>query len=256
MLSSDTRFVPMEEVFNFRELGGYRGAGGRNVRRGVLYRADSLSGLRGTDLATFLGLDIRTVLDLRDTESIHRHGRVPESPGRLYVNVQPHNVRFTWRDYRDGMDLPRFIADRYLDMAAESKPHFARALRLLAEPQRLPAVFHCQVGRDRTGVLAALVLALLGVDDQSIAEDYALSEHAERRFEAWQRSRDPHARADPAHLVATPAEAMLLFLAGLRSRYGGAAGYAREAAVNADVIERLRESLLEPAEAPGGTDAR
>lgn len=256
MLSSEARFVPMEEVFNFRDLGGYRGIGGRQVRRGVLYRADSLARLDGADLQTFLSLGIRTVLDLRDTETVRKHGRVPAFRGQLYVNVQPQNVRYGWDEYRDGMDLARFIADRYLDMAAESMTHFARALETLASPKRLPAVFHCQVGRDRTGVLAALVLTLLGVADDEIAEDYALSAEAELRFATAQRARDPHAVADPPHLVATPAQAMRLFLADLESRYGGATGYARAAGLGAYVIAGLRRGLLQPADSSEPIHAR
>lgn len=256
MLSSDARFVPMAAVFNFRDLGGYRGVDGRQLRRGVLYRADSLARLDGADLQTFLDLGLRTVLDLRDTATIRKHGRVPAFAGQLYVNVQPRNVRYGWDEYRDGMDLPRFIADRYLDMTAEGMTHFARALETLADPRRLPAVFHCQVGRDRTGVLAALVLALLGVGYDEIAADYALSAEAELRFAAWQKARDPHAVPDPPHLVATPAEAMRLFLAGLDGRYGGAAGYARAAGLGADAVEGLRCGLLQPADSSETSHAR
>jgi protein-tyrosine phosphatase len=256
MLSSDTRFVPMQEVFNFRDLGGYRGIGGRHVRCGVLYRADSLARLDGADLRTFVSLGFRTVLDLRDSETVRKHGRVPAFPGQLYVNVQPRNSRYGWEEYHDGMDLARFIADRYLDMAVEGATHFARALETLADSQRLPAVFHCQVGRDRTGVLAALVLALLGVGHDEIAADYAMSAEAELRFAAWQRARDPHAVPDPAHLVATPEQAMRLFLADLDRRYGGAAGYAHAAGLSAGAIEGLRRGLLQPSDCPGRTHAR
>lgn len=244
--SLSARFVPLATTFNFRDLGGYRCHADRAVRQGVLYRSDSLAGLQGRDLETFLSLGIRTVVDLRDTATIDKHGRAPTVDGQMYVNVQPGNVRFTWDTYREGMDLSRFIADRYRDMADAGISHFARALEVLATPGRLPAVVHCQVGRDRTGVLAALILALLGVSDDDIADDYALSAQAEDRFNEWQRTRDPEAEPDEPHLVATPAAAMRLFLKDLRSAYGSVEGYATAAGLDADVVERLRDNLLEP----------
>ena len=109
-------------------------------------------------------------------------------------------------------------------------------------------MFHCTGGRDRTGVAAALLLSSLGVDDETIAQDYALTgewlqPHVDRfgrQMEALQMTRESWAR-----LLETSAGAMLRFLAWLREEHGSAQAYLREAGVGAVTVEAAREHLLE-----------
>jgi hypothetical protein len=135
-------------------------------------------------------------------------------------------------------------ADRYLDMTETSRAGLARALTVIATSASAPVLVHCHVGRDRTGVLAALTLALLGVPDDRIADDYSLSAEGERRYNAWLAATRPEDPLPAPPLVATPREAMLRTLAGLRERHGGAEGWARAAGVPADVPAALRAALL------------
>jgi hypothetical protein len=245
-----TRVVAFTAVHNFRDLGGYRGAGGRPTRWRTVFRADSLTGLEPTDHLRFAELGVRTVLDLRDEREIARHGRVADIGGLTWVNLAPAHTGLPWDRYRKGDDLVRFIADRYLLMAEDGRDAFGAALRLLAEPGRSPLVMHCQVGRDRTGVLAALLLGLLGVGDDVIAADYALSDAAEQRYNAWLRRTSPGQPLPEPHLVATPAGAMRLFLTDLRARHGSLPAYAANAGVDAGHVARLRDLLLAPSPCP------
>jgi protein-tyrosine phosphatase len=110
-------------------------------------------------------------------------------------------------------------------------------------------VFHCAAGKDRTGVLAALVLSLLGVDDDVIATDYGLSRLGMDRMLAYVRANHPE-RADtmsdqPAAFLDAPEAAMRLFLDDLRARHGSVEAYAASVGADAAVVEALRANLLE-----------
>jgi protein-tyrosine phosphatase len=135
-------------------------------------------------------------------------------------------------------------------MLDEATPQIVGALTALAEPGALPAVFHCTAGKDRTGLLSALVLSLLGVPEETIIADYALSGAAMARLRAKLIEKYPDGKsviadsdalfsADPAHMAA--------LLTYLRDRYGTVAAYADAVGIPAAVVTALRSELLEPA---------
>jgi protein tyrosine/serine phosphatase len=142
--------------------------------------------------------------------------------------------------------VARYLADRYAELADIGAAGIGVALGVLADAVTAPTVVHCVAGKDRTGVVCALTLALLGVADDDIAADYALTEQAAPRFTAWLHETYPElaARTPPPYFVQTPPEAMLLFLRELRARYGAIRGYAEEAGVTAAQIASLRDHLL------------
>ncbi|HEY7947302.1 MAG TPA: tyrosine-protein phosphatase, partial [Acidimicrobiales bacterium] len=141
-----------------------------------------------------------------------------------------------------------FVSERYLAMLSEGTDMVSAAVRLLAHPHRQPAVFHCSVGKDRTGVLSGLVLGFLGVPDEVIVDDYALSYEAMLRLLENLKHRYPDAadiveRYRPVILSAEPAS-MAGFVAGVRAVYGSFDALADFLDVSADV-EVLRTALLE-----------
>jgi protein-tyrosine phosphatase len=240
----DLRTINFSTVFNFRDLGGLPGLDGRTVQYGRLYRSDSLHRLTEEEGEKLAALGVRTVLDLRRPSEIARDGRVPELPGLAYFNLHPVHREWNLGHY-DGSPA-RYLADRYLDMAEEGIEGFGAALRLISEPHRAPVVMHCFAGKDRTGVLAALTLALLGVSDIDIMADYAASEAAQVPLGAQIRQDFPDRAVDaPSHVVACPPQAIGIFLAELTLRHGSTYGYARTAGVTALHIESLRAHLLE-----------
>src|SRR5258706_114549 len=111
-----------------------------------------------------------------------------------------------------------------------------------------PAVFHCAAGKDRTGVLAAVILGLLGVDDDTIAADYGLSKAAMDSLLEWMRANVPEsldAMTDqPAAFLDAPPHAMQRVLEVVRSRYGTMAGYVEAIGVPSPVVTALRDNLL------------
>jgi protein-tyrosine phosphatase len=246
------RVVPFTTVFNFRDLGGYPTGDGRTVCWGRLYRSDGLWRLSEDDFDRFAALGVRTVLDLRRPDELDADGRVAASLGMEYHNVNFHAE--LWPEHTLGPEaMPRYLADRYAEMAdggLSGRNAVSTSLALLARADTAPLVFHCAAGKDRTGVLAALTLALLGVDDEHIAEDYALSAEAERRYHSWRGRVSAEEAVEAGHAPAwvlnpCPREAMLLFLTELRERHGSVEEYAGRAGVGADGIDALREHLLD-----------
>lgn len=147
-------------------------------------------------------------------------------------------------------DVPsdRFFADRYAETAFDGKAEMRCALELIAAADSALLAFHCRTGKDRTGIIAALILALLNVPQPDIAADYALTELARPRFLADWAAQDSAGPATPPRLHAyrAPARAMELFLRELARDYGSVPGYV--AASGADVpalISALRDRYLD-----------
>jgi protein tyrosine/serine phosphatase len=242
--SPATRAIALSATFNFRDLGGYVGLDGRRVRWRRLFRSDSLHRLGESDRAAFAALGVRTVVDLRRPKEVTRDGRVPEYDGLAYHHIHPEHEE--WRATADvaAPNLGRWLADRYLELARDGVAGLGRALRVVADPAAAPVVVHCVAGKDRTGVVCGLTLSLLGVPDREIAEDYALSTAASERFNTWVRETYPSLPDLPAPFLASPAEAMSMFLADLRERYGSVEAYVARAGVTAAEIEAMRDHLL------------
>jgi protein-tyrosine phosphatase len=239
------RHVEHDLVFNLRDLGGYPAADGRTTRWGVLYRGDGLHRLVAEDCER---LGLRTVLDLRTDHEVTERGRL-EVDGVDWHHLPV--IRTTWEAawWTEASTPERFLADRYLTMLEEGADALADAVRVLARPDRLPAAFHCAAGKDRTGVLAAIVLALVGVDDDTIATDYGLSRLGMDRLVEWIRRTYPEridTMADqPAVFLDAPDAAMHLFLEELRAAHGSVEAYVEAIGVEPATVEDLRTNLLD-----------
>ncbi len=235
-----------ENVYNFRDLGGLATADGRILHSGRLYRSDGLHRISGEDAKVLGALGIRTVIDLRRPYEITADGRIPDLPGMAWHNIHPEHKEWDFDSYDELAGTARYLADRYLDMVDQGSAGLGRALRTIAEAGNSPVVVHCMAGKDRTGVLIALILALLEVDDATIAADYALSEAIQGQITARLQRENPDRvlPALPAYVLAAPAEAMLLFLTDLRARYGPLADYLAAAGVTGEDIVALRAHLL------------
>jgi protein tyrosine/serine phosphatase len=243
------RRIPLERAFNFRDLGGYTIGSGRTVRWGLVYRADGIHRIEGADLARVAALGIRTVLDLRTRGELTDHGRVAAESMNASYHHLPLLEKIWERDLLAAeLDAVEFLAGRYLAMLDQGAASIVSALDTMADAERLPVVFHCSAGKDRTGVLAAVLLSVLGVSDDDIAADYALSRTAMREMAEWVRTERPESyetmSAQPPAFLDAPPLAMRRFLALARTTYGSLTEYVADAGFSADGVDALRAALL------------
>jgi protein-tyrosine phosphatase len=241
------RLIALEGAVNFRDLGGYATLDGRRTRWRVLFRADGLSELSQTDFSVMRDLGIRTVVDLRSGHEVEQ--------SRFDVEAHPvdfHHFPFINQlpDVEQWDRRPGLLGAQYKEMLDDAAPQIIGALEVLTAPDSRPAVFHCTAGKDRTGLLSALVLSLLGVPEETVVADYALSGEAMERLRAklivkYPDSKDTISDIDEV-FSANPANMVELF-AYLRERYGSVTEYAGAVGVPDAVVARLREELLEPA---------
>jgi protein-tyrosine phosphatase len=146
-------------------------------------------------------------------------------------------------------DGAQFLAELYRDILTESATQLGDVLRALGAVDGVPAVVHCSAGKDRTGMVIAVLLTVLGVDEETVLDDYVLSS----RYRSEQRVAELIASLGdsgiPAGLAAglmgTPRWAMAEALASVRPQFGGMDSYLADAAgLQRWEIERLREQLL------------
>jgi protein-tyrosine phosphatase len=239
------RNVSFSSAYNFRDVGGYAGLDGRQVRWRRLFRADTLHRLRDDDWDTFTALGVKTVIDLRRPFEVAEHGRVRDYEGLDYRNVVLEHADWSEVPHPDGVVHERWLADRYLNFAEDGRAALSTALSVIADPEAAPVVVHCMAGKDRTGVTCGLALSLLGVADEVIAEDYALTTSAMRSLTEYLRVHNPAVVEGNEHMFDSPAEAMLLFLTDLRARHGSIENYAREIGLKDEQVAAMRDHLLE-----------
>jgi protein-tyrosine phosphatase len=248
------QFIELDGCFNFRDLGGYRTSSDGTVAQRMLYRSDSLHRLTAAGLAAFTDLGIATVLDLRTPAEVRQSSWAlpPQWRGRWrHLPLLEQVPEWSTMDPRE-LAHADFAARHYRRIATSGATSLRVAIETLAMPGALPAVFHCTAGKDRTGVLAALVLRLLGVPARTAADEYALSEVGTARWEASVAA-DNHddTRAvwgdiPPSMLTASP-ETMLEFLRQIDAEHGSIHGFARQLGLGHDTIGRLHRALVTPA---------
>lgn len=252
------RLIKLEGTQNFRDLGGYETAAGRRVKWGRLYRADALSTLSAADLGALAKRGLRTVLDFRSEHETREepgpfaegaHARVAYRHLPIGENASPAEWRELLQNGGLGTLDENWLARSYAAMLDGRPQRFAEALRALAAPGALPAVFHCTAGKDRTGVMAMLVLRLLGVSRAQVVADYALTAaYTQNRIRAAQRWFDGIGMSEEQAdlLFAARAQNMEAALDHLEQKHGGISNYARDALqLDAATLARLHAALLE-----------
>ena len=248
MVAHENRFVELDGVFNFRDLGGLPAGDGRVTRRGLMYRSDALHHLEPSGVEQLLDFGVRTIIDLRSSVELERTGR-----GRLEATtIAWLHAPLTHGDAAAGNALPAALAEgdlgrHYVESLPERSETLARVIRHIADRHNLPAVFHCTAGKDRTGMLAALVLSLVGVADDVIVDDYTLTD--DRMAPVMERIKGSGAfpeQSTPLLVKVGRAEAqsMETFLAALREDHGGAEGWAATVGLSDDVVASLCATLL------------
>jgi protein-tyrosine phosphatase len=241
---SHPRNLGFSATYNFRDVGGYPGLDGRTVRWRRLFRSDALHRLGEADAETFAALGVRTVIDLRRPHEIERYGRVAERYGLDYRNPVLKHVDWDGIEHPADVAHERWLADRYLNFAEDGREGLLASLQVIADPEAAPVIVHCMAGKDRTGTVCALALSLLGVSDEDIAADYALTTSAMERLTAYLLTTHPESVRGNEHMFDSPEGAMLMFLSDLRALHGSVEDYVREIGLTDAEVAAMRGHLL------------
>ncbi|MBO0830473.1 MAG: tyrosine-protein phosphatase [Actinobacteria bacterium] len=241
------RRIELPGVLNLRDVGGYPVDGGGSVRWRTLFRSDALHRLDAVGVAAIAGLGLRSVLDLRTWEEVQAApspvlGRVRHLPLLADLTALPEPAEpVSGGDELELSTIYRYFVD-------ECGDNIAMAIAELADGDALPALVHCSAGKDRTGVVVALVLAVLGVPDELIAADYALSAvylDPDRTPVLGQLQESTGFDDELTRLLlASPPELIRYVLTRVRELAGSVPGYLHAHGVSEAALTRLRSALI------------
>ncbi|WP_209121621.1 tyrosine-protein phosphatase [Alkalihalobacillus sp. BA299] len=253
------RVIPLEGTFNFRDLGGYPAADGRRVKWGKLFRAGNLSGMTEADLLLFKQLGIKRICDLRSEDEIKKHpDPVCEDTVWLHSPVIPDEVG-TVRQVGDLAEARQLFSKSHpgeVLMAmnrqmASYVQSYRRVFAFLLEEPDAPFLFHCMAGKDRTGVVAALIFSILGVSRDVIIEDYLYTNCFVEEIKANLLNDElmSHLPVDEEvieALLEARLEYITAFFDEIETCHDSVEKYLQEKiGLAEEEIEKLRESLLE-----------
>jgi protein-tyrosine phosphatase len=236
-----SRFVSADGVQNLRDLGGYPTVDGGTLRWGMLYRGPALGTLTGRGSADLCALGLRTVIDLRDP---HEREHLPDpvlGAGVTTVTIPIYDGRIDLGTMDD-------LGQLFTELLRVAGREIVHVLDAIAAAEALPAVVHCSAGKDRTGLVVALLLAALGVPDEVIAADFALTAEAlTGPYLDEVVARGIASGLDPVRiqsLIASPPELVLDFLTAVRTTHGSAARYLCAHGTTTRTLGELRQRLV------------
>ncbi len=245
------RLINLSAVHNFRDLGGYPTADGRQTVWRKVFRADGLYRLTNEDVAALRPLALQTVIDLRTPDELSESGTFPLDQHPVdfhHLSIIDH----TWdldEAHQFSGDQSAFLQSKYHLMLQQGGQRVGQALRILSAQENSPVVFHCAAGKDRTGLVAALLLSGLGVDDEIVKADYGLSEIAGQRTREWATRVEPgfaeRFAAMPAVFLAAHPNSIGGLLSDLRETHGTIRDYCSTIGVENSHWQSLEDLLLE-----------
>ena len=214
------RRIHLQQAINVRDLGGYPTPGGCTPY-GRFIRADNMYGLTDADREFLYQAGVRTVLDLRTPGECQRQPNCFEG----WKDVQVIHCSLLGESLDSFTGFMRSLGENYSEMIVRDRDNYRELFEAILEAvPRGGVLFHCTAGKDRTGVTAALLLALAGCEDADIVADYALTDIYLRPKVKLFLQHNPD--ADPA-LFRAPMESMDRFTAFVREKFGSARGYLR-----------------------------
>jgi len=245
MLSYE-RLIALEGAHNVRDLGGYRTANGGLTRWRSILRGDALHRLSEADIETLLDNGLATVIDLRNAHEI----AVEANPFTDHAQIRYHNTPLFSAlapvEMMANAALSFDMGDRYCQAIDDCQPAIAEVLKTIADAPEGAVLFHCSAGKDRTGVISALLLANAGVDEATIVEDYALTATISGPLIARLRER-ALGRGTPADLVdivlASEPRSMRQALDHIARNYGSVRDYLVRLGFDEPTMARLRSRL-------------
>jgi protein-tyrosine phosphatase len=250
MVELYSRKIEIESVMNFRDLGGYRNRHGATMVWRRIFRSGDFRNITAADFAAIeKEIGLTSIIDLRTSKEAEQYGKRGFSEaGIRYTNIPlmgGGNKKEEARWLKECTNLGEF----YLHIISEKKfpKQMTAVLKMIADPKNYPLVFHCAIGKDRTGILSAILLSILEIDDEMIIEDYTLSGPAVQKLRENMKKNhvdEEMVKRLPDYFWEAAPESMELFLSTLKKKYGSVAGYLINLGVRANLIEKVRKALL------------
>lgn len=239
---------------NFRDLGGIPTIGNGRIRQGIVFRSANPDSLSKEDIIKLKGLNIRTVIDLRAPHEIKKRKRSIDHTVTLSL---PLDFQKTTRErlkpylYKKGTE--KILADisnqLYMDILDASAPVFRQIIELLVSGEGSPILIHCYAGKDRTGIMVALILLALGTDRQFIVDDFLKSNDALLPYfrkmllfrKIFSLGIFPSRRI--LYIITVKQRNIDSIIDRVQNRYGGIEGYLASAGFDISMLKNLREKL-------------
>ncbi len=236
------RHLALEGSYNIRDIGGYATLDGHSIRWRTLLRADSPNNLSLVNQRILLNYPIHTVIDLRRSSELQESPSIfAQSSLIKYANISLLEDEYKIAQVQSLEALYRLMLETY-------QQQIKLVIEIMAQEDTFPCLLHCTIGKDRTGLIVALLLSISNVPTTTIADDYALSEQyldplfkllrpkAERRGANMQRL---------AWVIQARRETMLATLAYLEEQYGGVRNYLTSLGITDQQISAIRSQLIE-----------
>lgn len=241
------RHISMKGGYNFRDLGGYRTFDGKTVKWNTVLRSDDLATLTDDDLELLGNIPLISIVDFRGKGEIEKApDRIPGSVREVYFhsinpgNMDPSEIK----KLAESIPMDQLMQQIYVLLVTDPEiiEQYKNFFALLQNPNNTPLLFHCSAGKDRTGMAAALFLLALGVEEETVIEDYLLSN--QYIFQKYASIIADHPEYEAAFGVKK--EFIEASLDLIKKEYGGVENYLRSV-LDVD-IEKLREIFCETVE--------
>jgi len=250
---SSTREVKLEGAVNFRDLGGYKTKSGKKVKMGLLYRSAALNTLTYADLTKIAGLHIKYDFDFRGPYEVKTApDKIPTGTTRISLPAGSENIGDSnyMKNMGKYMKSDSFLLSFYTNLTPFKDRYTPLFDSLISNKTASPILFHCTAGKDRTGIAAALILYALGVDENTIYEDYEATNYYRRNENAKSIAQmTKYYGLDEkiaSNLMGAKKEYIAATFDTIRARYGSINTYLqKELGLNTSKINKLRKAYTE-----------
>jgi protein-tyrosine phosphatase len=241
-MSQLTHHIQVEGGYNIRDLGGYPTADGRITRSNRLLRAGNLHQISPEGQERLLQYGLKTIIDLRHESELNREPDVFAGSDSVQYLHLPYA-----RDTFDAAPHHVSLSELYIESLTVCQDNIRDIITTMSASE--PCIlYHCAVGKDRTGMISGLILSLVGVPAEVVATDYEETTrhitHLVEKWRQWTLDRDGNMEKFERD-IAADAAIMLATLEAVEKKYGGAEGYLRGCGVTDEQIGRIRALLLD-----------
>ncbi|WP_143321835.1 tyrosine-protein phosphatase [Clostridium sp. HBUAS56010] len=235
--------ISLERAYNVRDLGTYRNKDNKKLNMGRLLRADSLHELNEEDIKKLLDYGVTCVIDLRSPEEYERAPSWFAACNEVaYYSVSLYDQIHS-NDLQGG--FPDSLHELYINWLENSRQQISRILNIIGENGKGCTLFHCTAGKDRTGLIAMLILSLADVEEEVIVIDYEVSgRNMEPVFRKMRVRMQQEGVILPEYLFKSEAGEMQYTLAYLKNTYGSVVDYLHTLDISEEVLDAIKYQMM------------